>query len=51
VDLLQLFRQQPGDAPPVAGVTVGRTDCSHGLRGGDVNVIRVTKNVLERLGK
>jgi hypothetical protein len=32
-------------------VTVGTTDWSHGLRGGDANVIRVTKNVLDRLGK
>lgn len=32
-------------------VTCGSTDWSHGLRGGDVVVDRVTRNVLERLGK
>jgi hypothetical protein len=32
-------------------VTVGTTDWSHGLRGGDPVVVRVTKNVLDRLGK
>jgi hypothetical protein len=32
-------------------VTVGTTDWSHGLRGGDANVIRATRNVLERLGE
>jgi hypothetical protein len=32
-------------------VTVGTTDWSHGLRGGDAVVARVTKNVLDRLGK
>lgn len=32
-------------------VTVGTTDWSHGLRGNDPAVIRVTKNVLDRLGK
>ena len=31
-------------------VTVGSTDWSHGLRGGDPVVMRVTKNVLDRLG-
>ena len=32
-------------------VTVGSTDWSHGLRGGDPVVTRVTKNVLDKLGK
>jgi hypothetical protein len=32
-------------------VTVGTTDWSHGLRGNDPAVIRITKNVLDRLGK
>jgi hypothetical protein len=32
-------------------VTVGTTDWSHGLRGGDAAVVRVTRNVLERLGR
>lgn len=32
-------------------VTVGTTDWSHGLRGGDPAVTRITKNVLDRLGK
>jgi hypothetical protein len=32
-------------------VTVGSTDWSHGLRGNDPVVTRVTKNVLEKLGK
>lgn len=32
-------------------VTVGSTDWSHGLRGNDPVVVRVTKNVLDRLGK
>ena len=32
-------------------VTVGSTDWSHGLRGNDPNIIRITKNVLDRLGK
>jgi hypothetical protein len=32
-------------------VTVGTTDWSHGLRGNDPAVVRVTKNVLDRLGK
>jgi hypothetical protein len=31
-------------------VTVGTTDWSHGLRGGDPAVERITKNVLDRLG-
>ena len=31
--------------------TVGSTDWSHGLRGNDPVVVRVTKNVLDRLGK
>jgi hypothetical protein len=31
-------------------VTVGSTDWSHGLRGGDVAVVRITKNVLDKLG-
>jgi hypothetical protein len=32
-------------------VTVGTTDWSHGLRGNDAAVVRITKNVLEKLGK
>jgi hypothetical protein len=32
-------------------VTVGSTDWSHGLRGQDPAVMRITKNVLEKLGK
>jgi hypothetical protein len=32
-------------------VTVGSTDWSFGLRGNDANIIRITKNVLEKLGK
>jgi len=32
-------------------VTCGSTDWAHGLQGGDKIVERVTKNVLERLGK
>jgi len=32
-------------------VTVGTTDWSHGLRGDDAAVVRVTKNVLDRLGR
>ena len=32
-------------------VTVGSTDWSHGLRGNDPVVVRVTKNVLDKLGK
>src|SRR5262249_52299550 len=32
-------------------VTVGTTDWSHGLRGGDPAVTRITRNVLDRLGK
>jgi hypothetical protein len=32
-------------------VTVGSTDWSHGLRGQDPNVIRITKSVLDRLSK
>lgn len=32
-------------------VTVGSTDWSHGLRGNDPHVVRITKNVLDRLGK
>lgn len=32
-------------------VTCGSTDWSHGLRGGDVIVDRITRNVLEKLGK
>ena len=31
--------------------TCGSTDWSHGLRGGDVAVDRITRNVLEKLGK
>ncbi len=33
-----------------AVVTVGSTDWSHGLRGNDPVVVRVTKNVLDKLG-
>lgn len=32
-------------------VTVGTTDWSHGLRGNDPAVVRITRNVLDRLGK
>jgi hypothetical protein len=32
-------------------MTVGSTDWSHGLRGNDPAVIRITQNVLDRLGK
>ncbi|HSQ58106.1 MAG TPA: N,N-dimethylformamidase beta subunit family domain-containing protein [Gemmata sp.] len=32
-------------------VTVGTTDWSHGLRGNDAAVVKITKNVLDRLGK
>jgi len=32
-------------------VTVGSTDWSFGLRGGDANISRITKNVLDKLGK
>lgn len=32
-------------------VTVGTTDWSFGLRGNDANIVRITKNVLDRLGK
>jgi hypothetical protein len=32
-------------------VTVGTTDWSHGLRAGDAAVVRITKNVLDKLGK
>jgi hypothetical protein len=32
-------------------VTVGTTDWSHGLRGNDPVVVRVTRNLLDRLGK
>ncbi len=32
-------------------VTVGTTDWSFGLRGNDPNVVRITKNVLDKLGK
>jgi hypothetical protein len=32
-------------------VTVGTTDWSHGLRGNDPAVMRITKNVLDKLGK
>ncbi|HEV3437395.1 MAG TPA: N,N-dimethylformamidase beta subunit family domain-containing protein [Gemmata sp.] len=32
-------------------VTVGSTDWSHGLRGKDPNIARITKNVLDKLGK
>lgn len=32
-------------------VTVGTTDWSHGLRGRDPAVVRITKNVLDKLGK
>jgi hypothetical protein len=32
-------------------VTTGTTDWAHGLRGNDPAVVRITKNVLDRLGK
>lgn len=32
-------------------VTVGTTDWAHGLRGGDAQVERITRNVLDRLGR
>jgi hypothetical protein len=32
-------------------VTVGSTDWAHGLRGNDPAVVRITRNVLDRLGK
>lgn len=32
-------------------ITVGSTDWSHGLRGKDPNIARITKNVLDKLGK
>jgi hypothetical protein len=32
-------------------VTVGTTDWSHGLRGNDPAVVRITRNLLDRLGK
>jgi hypothetical protein len=32
-------------------VTVGTTDWSHGLRGNDAAIMRITKNVLDKLGK
>jgi hypothetical protein len=32
-------------------VTVGTTDWSHGLRGNDAAVVRITKNVMDKLGK
>jgi hypothetical protein len=32
-------------------VTTGSTDWSHGLRGNDPAVVRITRNVLDRLGK
>jgi lysophospholipase L1-like esterase len=32
-------------------VTTGTTDWAHGLRGKDAAVVRITKNVLDRLGK
>jgi hypothetical protein len=32
-------------------VTVGSTDWSHGLRGNDAAVVRITRNVLDKLGK
>ena len=31
--------------------TCGSTDWAHGLRGGDAVVERITRNVLEKLGK
>ena len=31
--------------------TCGSTDWSHGLRGNDPHVTRITKNLLERLGR
>jgi hypothetical protein len=32
-------------------VICGSTDWAHGLKGGDEAVMRITRNVLERLGK
>jgi hypothetical protein len=32
-------------------VTVGTTDWSHGLRGKDPAVVRITRNILDRLGR
>lgn len=32
-------------------VTAGSTDWSHGLRGGDPQVVRITRNILDRLGR
>ncbi|MFO0877140.1 MAG: SGNH/GDSL hydrolase family protein [Gemmataceae bacterium] len=32
-------------------VTVGTTDWAHGLRGKDARVVRITRNILDRLGK
>ena len=32
-------------------VTVGTTDWSHGLRGGDATVVRITRNILDRLSR
>jgi hypothetical protein len=32
-------------------VTVGSTDWAHGLRGRDANVIRITRNILDRLSR
>jgi hypothetical protein len=32
-------------------VTTGSTDWSHGLRGNDPSVVRITRNILDRLGK
>ncbi len=31
--------------------TAATTDWSHGLQGNDAHVVRITKNLLERLGK
>ncbi|MFM2167985.1 MAG: hypothetical protein RIS79_2356 [Verrucomicrobiota bacterium] len=31
--------------------TAATTDWSHGLQGNDAHVVRITKNVLERLGR
>jgi hypothetical protein len=32
-------------------VTTGTTDWAHGLRGGDPAVQRITRNILDRLGR
>jgi hypothetical protein len=37
--------------PPLTVFTCGSTDWSHGLRGNDPHVTKITKNLLERLSK